>query len=146
MLERITEMYRDQSVSLVSELLKLGTTLPDGSVTISPEVIEKFGVSSNTPFRSLSDSAMMMYVGFARQFMDIVVKTRMVLHHYRRQGNQWIVWSGGECPVAHEVEVEIVMIGGDLNRGPAGGFDWRRNSLSYTPMEYRISMYRIVEE
>ncbi|TIL38508.1 hypothetical protein [Mesorhizobium sp.] len=40
----------------------------------------------------------------------------------------WIEWYGGECPVAADASVEISLRCRELNRGSAGGFDWRHNT------------------
>jgi hypothetical protein len=59
----------------------------------------------------------------------------------------WIEWSGGECPVAGDAEVEIQIRHGNLNIGDARAFSWRHGQ---GPFGYEgdddIVAYRAVTE
>jgi hypothetical protein len=40
------------------------------------------------------------------------------------EGEGWIPWTGGECPVGEHVRVHYLLRGGYRDSQPAGGLDW----------------------
>jgi hypothetical protein len=58
----------------------------------------------------------------------------------------WIEWSGGECPVPVDAEVEIKFASGEYDDAlPAGRWDWRHISMSGgKPSLGNIIAYRVV--
>ncbi len=53
------------------------------------------------------------------------------------QEAEWIVWPGGERPVAHEARVEIMMRDGVQAEGDAGRMNWRREGSPFDIAAYR---------
>lgn len=52
----------------------------------------------------------------------------------------WIPWSGGDCPVLDDTEVDIERINGShLLRRPAGTFNWQHLGIGTDITAYRIA-------
>lgn len=56
-----------------------------------------------------------------------------------RKENEFIVWTGGECPVGEDVSVDVhLSSGGVVVNRSAGEFDWQRNGYGVDIIAYRV--------
>jgi len=61
-----------------------------------------------------------------------------ILEQQERGEGDWIVWVGGECPVADHVKVEYQLRGGAKGSEPARLLDWQHEGKRHDIIAYRI--------
>lgn len=66
---------------------------------------------------------------------------RNIIHKAVDEDDGWIEWSGGECPVNYNTQVEIRLRNGEDDLRHAGGFRWDTSGVA----SYDIVAYRIIK-
>lgn len=70
--------------------------------------------------------------------------TRPYGHEWRCEMSDWIEWTGGECPVPEDTQVEIRLgeNGPENATGPAGHWGW--SHAGFKNLDAHITAYRVV--
>lgn len=72
------------------------------------------------------------------RYMQALEIALPILEQQERGEGEWIVWVGGECPVADHVKVEYQLRGGAKGSEPARRLDWQHEGKRHDIIAYRI--------
>lgn len=75
-----------------------------------------------------------------RNAVDSVTLPKSSYEEYEeaQDGDDWIIWYGGECPVTNNEYVQVMYRDGDILNGDADDFSWTCSNTAGDIVAYRI--------
>lgn len=70
-------------------------------------------------------------VSFEREELDEKPEVKLYVE-------DWTLWTGGECPVEWDTQVEYLLRDGGIYSGFGGNLDWDHKERSYDILQYRL--------